>query len=76
MTRTEFLSEFELLLKQESGSIQGTESLAELPGWDSIADVEFMLFAESELGEVVPPAALAACRSVQDLVNLFPGKIK
>ncbi|MGA2865738.1 MAG: phosphopantetheine-binding protein [Verrucomicrobiota bacterium] len=76
MTKSEFYSELESLLEQEPGSIQGTESLADLGGWDSMAVLSFIAFADSKLGEAVAPAALAACRSVQDLVNLFPGKIK
>lgn len=76
MTRKEFFSKFELLLRQEPGSMQGTESLDDLAGWDSLSVVEFTMFAESELGELVTPAAVEACRSVQDLLNLFPGKIE
>jgi acyl carrier protein len=76
MTRREFLAELELLLNQEPGSIQGTESLDELPGWDSLVPVDLMMFAEIELGEAIPLAKLAACRSVQDLVDLLPRKIE
>jgi acyl carrier protein len=76
MTKPEFLSKFGLLLKQEPGLIQGTESLIDLPGWDSLAEVEFVMFAESELGEVISPATMAACRTVRDLMNLFPSKIQ
>jgi acyl carrier protein len=75
MTKAEFYSEFELLLEQEPGSIYGTESLADLSGWDSMAVLSFIAFADSKLGETVQPSALVACRTVQDLVNLFPGKI-
>jgi Phosphopantetheine attachment site. len=76
MTKAEFYSEFELLLEQEPGSIQGTESLGDLSGWDSMAVLAFIAFVDSKLGETVQPAALIACHTVQDLVNLFPGKIK
>jgi acyl carrier protein len=76
VTRSEFYAELEPLLEQEPGSIQGTESLADLSGWDSMAVLSFIAFADSKLGEAVAPAALAACRNVQDLVNLFPGRIQ
>lgn len=76
MTKVEFYSELEALIEQEAGSIQGAERLAELGGWDSMAVLSFIAFADSKLGEAVAPAALASCGSVQDLVNLFPGKIQ
>jgi len=76
MTKNQFFTNLEWLLKQEAGSIKGTESLADFPGWDSLASVDFVMFAESELGEAISPDTLAVCRSVQDLVDLFPGKIK
>jgi acyl carrier protein len=75
MTKSEFYSELESLLEQETGSIQGTESLAELSGWDSMAVLSFIALADSKLGVITSPTALAACRTVLDLVNLFPGKI-
>jgi len=76
MTKSEFYSELESLLEQEPGSIQGTKSLADLAGWDSMAVLSFMAFADSKLGELVNPAAVSVCRNVHDLENLFPGKIK
>ena len=76
MTKAEFYSEFELLLEQEPGTIQGTESLTDLSGWDSMALLSFIAFADTTLGETVSPSSLAACRNIQDLVNMFPGKIK
>ncbi len=49
--------------------------MAELMGWDSIAGLLFLAMADSKLGVVVPPSDLVACKTVEDLVKLFPGKI-
>jgi acyl carrier protein len=76
MTKAEFYAELESLLECEPGSIRGTESLSDLPGWDSIAALTFMALAEAKLDEVVSQQALAECKTVADLVNLFPGKIR
>jgi acetyltransferase-like isoleucine patch superfamily enzyme len=75
MTRAEFHSALESLLELKPGSIQGAELLADLPGWDSLAVLAFSALADSKLHEVRSPAAVARCRTVPDLVNLFPGKI-
>lgn len=75
MTKGEFYSALESLLELERGSIQGTESLDDLSHWDSMAVLAFIALAYSELHEVTSPPALAECRTVADLVKLFPGKI-
>lgn len=75
LTKAEFYTELEALLEMERGSIQGTESLRDLPNWDSMAVLAFIALADTKLHEVASPAVLATCRTVPDLVNLFPGKI-
>jgi maltose O-acetyltransferase len=74
MTKAHFYSELEFLLEVRPGSIKGTESLGDLP-WNSMTILTFIAMADSELHEVASPPTLAACRTVADLVNLFPGKI-
>ena len=75
MTKAEFYAELESLLEMERGSIQGTDLLADLPRWDSLAVLAFIALADSKLHQLVSPAPLVACKTVDDLVNLFPGKI-
>jgi len=76
MTKVEFYAALESLLEMKQGSIRGTEALSELAHWDSMAVLAFIALVDSKLHEVASPVALAACRTVADLVNLFPGKIK
>ncbi|MFH0878208.1 MAG: phosphopantetheine-binding protein, partial [Lentisphaerota bacterium] len=76
MTKVEFYAELEFLLKLDPGSIHGTESLLDdLDGWDSLAALEFIAMADKNLHTVLNAPALEACRTVSDLVNLFPGRI-
>lgn len=75
LTKAEFYMELETLLEMERGSIKGTESLADLPNWDSMAILAFIALADMKLHEVASPASLTACRTVPDLAHLFPGKI-
>lgn len=75
MTKAEFYTELEELLEIKRGTIQGKETLRDLPGWDSMAVLSIIAMADEKLDEVVPANALAECKTVLDLANLFPGKI-
>jgi maltose O-acetyltransferase len=74
MTKSQFYSELEFLLELRPGSVKGTESLGDLP-WNSMTILAFIAMADSELHEVASPTTLADCKTVSDLMNLFPGRI-
>jgi acyl carrier protein len=75
MTEVEFYKEVENILEAPSGSITGSELLADLAGWDSLAVLSFLALADEKFEAVLSATQLADCRSVADLVKLFPGKI-
>jgi acyl carrier protein len=75
MTKAEFYSELEGLLEIAPGTIQGKETLRDLPGWDSMAVLSVIAMVDEKIGEGLSPKALAECKTVFDLANLFPGKI-
>lgn len=75
MSNQEFLRELEDVLEMSTGSIKGTEKLADLTAWDSMAAISFIAMADSKLGASVSADKLAACQSVADLAALFPGKV-
>lgn len=75
MTISEFNSEFETLLELEPGSIQGTESLSDISAWDSMGILSFMAFADEKFRVVIEPEKLVKCRTIADLINLFPGNV-
>jgi acyl carrier protein len=75
MTKQEFYTELEALLQLPAGTVSGTEALEDLPGWDSMAMLSFIVLADSQLETIVSAANLSAAKSVPDLVAMFPGKI-
>jgi acyl carrier protein len=75
MTKQQFLHELEQIIEVDPGSIQGDETLKDLAGWDSMARVSFIAMADERLEALVSPAQLAACKSVPNLMALFPDKI-
>jgi acyl carrier protein len=75
MTKTEFFHELEEVVGVSKNSIQGNEFLKDINGWDSMATVGFLAMADEKLDTLVEPANLATCKTVSDLIALFPGKI-
>lgn len=75
MTAKEFYAELEAALELDPGTIQGSETLADLPGWDSMGMLSFIAMVDSSLGLIVSASALSACRTVADLAALCPGKV-
>jgi acyl carrier protein len=75
MLRTQFYKEIEDILETAPGSIIGSEPLAELAGWDSLAVLSFLALADEKFGTALSATQLADCRTVADLAKLFPDKI-
>lgn len=75
MTKGEFYERLESILELEPKTINGTESLEDLEGWDSLAKLSFIAMGDAELQTIVSAKALLACKSVADLVGLFDGKL-
>ena len=75
MTREEFFRAMEQSLAIDPGAITGRELLQDLPGWDSMATVSIMAMADESLHQQVSATQLAGCKSVEDIIALFPGKI-
>jgi len=74
ITKT-FYEKLEFILELEPNTINGTESLDGLEGWDSLAKLSFIAMADAELDTIVSAKALLACKTVAELVKLFDGKI-
>lgn len=75
MTKVQFYKQLEAILELQPHSIKGTEIINDLEGWDSLAKLSFIAMGDSELGMLVSAKALLACKTVEDLVQLFDGKI-
>lgn len=70
MSRDEFLKAIDEMLELAPGTLQGPETLDDFPLWDSVAIVSFIGLADSHNGNPLSPRAIAACRTVSDLVQL------
>ena len=70
MDKLKFLSSLEDLIEADPGSLSEATILADIPGWDSMAIMGFIAFADEELGSNPNPAAIKTCRTVQDLMKL------
>ena len=70
MTQREFLNQLENIMELAPGTILGTESLADLPKWDSLAQLGYLAMVDQELGKQVAAIDLTRANTVKDLVGL------
>jgi len=75
MTKSEFCERLEEILELEPNTIRGNEELGDLEGWDSLAKLSFIAMVDSEFQTIISAKALLACKTVNELMNLFDGKI-
>jgi acyl carrier protein len=69
MTRQEFLHELENLLELEPGKLKGDELLSEIPQWDSMMRLNYIMFVEDKFKEVVDGTAVGKAKIVNDLIG-------
>ena len=69
MTRDEFLVALSGLLEADS-PLTGSEELAALGSWDSVAVISFMAMVDDRWGVILAPTNIYACRTVDDLAAL------
>jgi acyl carrier protein len=71
MTRQELLCQLERLVEVQPGTLHEAEELSNLPGWDSLTQVHFVVVVERATHVRPSLKQVADCRTVQDLVNIF-----
>jgi acyl carrier protein len=76
MKRQEFIKLLESILEMDPGTITGTEAMADLDGWDSLAVVTFIAMVDENFGITLSPKKIADSQSIPDLVALLGDKIK
>lgn len=76
MQRTEFLLSLDELLELEPGTVQGSETLERLEGWNSLAIISLMALMDERFGVTLQPRRIAACTTVADLVALLGDQIQ
>jgi acyl carrier protein len=75
MTHAMFHLLLDELLELDAGTIRGTEKLADLPKWDSLAIMGFIALLDQRFDLVVPATQIIACVTVADLAALAGDKI-
>jgi acyl carrier protein len=68
--RKTFLLHLDELLEKPAGTLQGSESLEDLDGWDSVSLINFMELADEQFGRKVSPREVGKCETVNDLFSL------
>ncbi len=72
MKKEDFYRKFEDILEMDPGTIAGDEALDGLEGWDSLAIMAFIAMVDEELGTTLSPQEIVECKSIPDLLGLFP----
>lgn len=75
MTRAEFLNHIEQMLELPKGNLKGDESLADLPEWDSLSRLKFILVMQEICGAVVDGETVSHARTMADLAVLAGDKV-
>lgn len=70
MSREEFLKKLDETLELPPPTLQGPEKLDDYPLWDSTAIITFMALADEHNGSRLTPRQIAACQTVDDLLQL------
>jgi acyl carrier protein len=68
--KQDFYEKLERLLNMSSGSVEGSQLLRDLKGWDSLTILEFIVMADTDYRRDVQPSEIAACQTVDDLAGL------
>lgn len=70
MTRQEFLLALDESLELAPGTLTGSEKLDDLEQWDSVAMLNYIALADSNLGVSISPRDILSCATVGDLLTL------
>ncbi len=71
MTNKEILQVLEEALELEPGSLQGTESMDGLEGWDSLRVINVMASVDDRCGVTLSPDRVILCKTIQQLIGLI-----
>lgn len=65
-----FYGKLDEMLEVAPGTVRGSNELAGLDLWDSLAVISFIALVDSEYQVSLPAKEIAACRTVDDLARL------
>jgi len=75
MSRDEFLRVLEDELAVPHGSLKDGQTLTAMPGWDSMAAVQFIALADEKLGVTVSGDQIAKAHTVHELLSLLGNRL-
>ncbi|MCX7125542.1 MAG: acyl carrier protein [Gammaproteobacteria bacterium] len=70
MEKKQFLLLLDELLELDNGTLQGSELLADLEAWDSLAAMGFIALVDENCGKIISPSGLVKAKTVNDLIKL------
>ena len=76
MTKQEFLRELEQMMEMDSGSLTGEEVLNDLPEWDSLQILNFLVLVDEKFGVVIDGVNVMEVKTVNDLLALVDTHIQ
>jgi len=74
MEERAFYAQLAEILDADVAAVTPDVALSSL-GWSSLAVVSFIAFADENFNIILGPRKLAACKTVNDLIQLLDGKV-
>ena len=74
MQKEKFLELLDDLLNLPAGTLKGSD-LLEANDWSSVSALGLMALGDEQFNVLVEPSMLSKCRTVDDIVALFPDAI-
>lgn len=71
MEYTEFLRQMERILEMEENSLNGTEALRDLSGWDSLAVLGLQAWVDATFSSPLDVPALTTATTLEDVWRLI-----
>ena len=75
MTKAEFLRKVESITEVEAGTLDGSEVLRDLDGWDSLAVMSALAMLDKHFGIKVSAERIYHCKTVAALADLTGGRV-
>jgi acyl carrier protein len=64
------------ILEVDPSTIDGAQPLANYPGWNSLAAMQYVVFVHAKFGVIISGDKLAKCKMISDLIALVPVSAK
>lgn len=76
MQKKEFLNKIEEILEIDDDSLTGSEALADIEEWDSLAVMGFIAMVDTNFDITLDADKIQKCETVNDLCSLLDEKIE